>query len=62
MNNIPDRITDGVAGGMVASPFWLPYLQDVSEASALIVPILGVCWLVVQIVSFLWSKRNANKR
>lgn len=33
----------------VSSPWWLPLLQHTSEAAALILPILGVVWLLVQI-------------
>ena len=53
MNTTMDRVTDGVAAGMVTSPIWLPGLQQVSEIAALIVPILGAVWLLVQILGYL---------
>lgn len=53
MNSTVDRVTDGVAVGMVSSPVWLPGLQQVSEIAALVVPILGAIWLLVQILGYL---------
>lgn len=56
LHNVTDRATDAVAAGMVASPFWLPGLQDVSEIAALVVPILGAIWLIVQIIGYFAKK------
>jgi hypothetical protein len=56
MNEALDRSTDTVAAAAVVSPFWLPILQDVSGIAALIVPILGAIWLVVQIVGYFRRK------
>lgn len=47
-----DNTTTAVAGAAVITPFWLPWLQTASELAAVIAPILGVIWLVVQI----WAK------
>jgi hypothetical protein len=51
-----DRVTTGIAAGSVASPFWLPWLQTVSEIAALLLPIFGLLWLVVQILTRLLRK------
>jgi hypothetical protein len=56
-NTIVDRSTDVVAGAAVTSPVWLPWLQQTSEIAALLVPIFGVIWLVIQIVGYL-SRRE----
>lgn len=57
-NNIIDRGTDVVAGAAVASPIWLPWLQQTSEIAGLLVPILGVIWLAVQIFGYLKRKEK----
>jgi hypothetical protein len=41
-----DGVTGGVAFASILSPAWLPY---VSNLAALIAPVLGVIWLIVQI-------------
>lgn len=43
-------VTDTGAIAAVASPWWLPALHQVSDVAALLLPIAGVIWLVVQIV------------
>lgn len=43
--------TAGVAVSAASSPFWLPWLQSVSEVAAMVAPIVGVIWLVVQIAA-----------
>jgi len=55
-----ETVTTTGAVGAVASPWWLPSLQTVSDAAALWLPILGVAWLLVQIGVKLygaWKKR-----
>ena len=42
-------VTDTGAVAAIASPWWLPALHNVSEVAALVLPIIGVTWLVVQI-------------
>jgi hypothetical protein len=42
-------ITTTGAVSAVASPWWLPSLQTISDTAALVLPILGVLWLIVQI-------------
>lgn len=51
-----DHLTTGAAAGAIASPLWLPYVQKISEISAVIAPILGVLWLLVQI----WAKISST--
>lgn len=46
-----ERSTDAMAVAAVASPIWLPYVQEVSELSALLLPIAGLVWLVIQMIS-----------
>lgn len=47
-----DTFTSAAATLALFSPMWLPMLQDVSAFAALLLPILGGLWLIVQI----WSK------
>jgi hypothetical protein len=51
-----DRVTTGIAAGSLASPFWLPWLKTVSDVAALLLPIFGLVWLVVQIATRLLRK------
>ena len=44
-----ETITDTGAVAALASPLWLPALHTASEVAALILPILGASWLVIQI-------------
>ena len=48
-NTIVDQTTAGVAASAVTSPFWLPWLHSASEIAAMVTPILGGLWLLVQI-------------
>ena len=45
-----DQFTSGTALGAVISPWWLPELEAVSHGAALLLPIAGLIWLIVQIV------------
>lgn len=56
MNTTLDRSTDVIAASAVASPVWLPWLQQTSEVAGLVVPILGMIWLLVQIIGYLKRK------
>lgn len=49
--------THVVAAGAIAAPVWLPSLTQVSSFAALMMPILGAVWLLVQIVRAIskWS-------
>ena len=57
-----DRITTTGAVGAVASPWWLPSIKDVSDTAALILPILGVGWLLVQIAGKLYLLLRKQKK
>lgn len=52
-----DQLTSWIAGLAVISWWWLPWLQDVSQVFALLLPIAGVLWLVIQG----WSKIYRGK-
>ena len=56
MNPITERVTDGAAVGAVSSPFWLHFLTPVSEFAALVLPIVGALWIVLQIIYHLRTK------
>jgi len=51
-----DRMTTGIAAGSLAAPLWLPWLKTVSDVAALLLPIFGLIWLVVQIATRLLRK------
>lgn len=51
-------VTDTGAGAALTSPFWLPALHDVSDVAALLLPILGAAWLVLQIALKVYSVRK----
>ena len=55
---IIDRITTGVAAGAITAPAWLPALKDMSETAALLLPILGVVWLLLQIFAYLLRRQK----
>jgi hypothetical protein len=46
---VGEIVTDTGATAALTSPLWLPSLHSVSEFAALILPILGAVWLVLQI-------------
>lgn len=54
-----ETITDVAAVSAIASPWWLPYLKFASEEAALLVPVAGFIWLVVQIVAKIMLTRKA---
>jgi hypothetical protein len=53
LSGTAERLTDATAVAAVASPVWLPWLQTVSEISALLLPFAGLVWLVIQMIFFL---------
>ena len=42
----------------IATPWWLPMLDHFSQDCALVLPILGVGWLILQVCWGLWDRRN----
>ena len=53
--------TNAVAGAAVASPIWLPIIQNFSEVAALLLPIAGLIWLLIQIVGYLAKETKKEK-
>jgi hypothetical protein len=45
-----ERVTNTIAAGAVASPWWLPSLEGISQVAALLLPVIGCAWLLLQIV------------
>jgi len=43
-----DSLTNVGAIGAIGTYWWLPHLQTLSEVAAIIAPILGVLWLLLQ--------------
>lgn len=56
-----DHTTTTVASAAVTSPFWLPSLKEVSDVAALMLPILGALWLVVQIGGYIIRYRKEDR-
>jgi hypothetical protein len=56
------KATNALALGGVSLPAWWPGLQETSEVSVLLVPIVSLVWLVVQIVRFLRTPPDTGKR
>jgi len=52
-----ERATNAIAAGAAVSPWWLPSLADVSQTAALLLPVLGCAWLIVQIVTKITDRR-----
>jgi hypothetical protein len=50
-----EAVADVGAVAAVVSPVWLPMLHEVSDFAALALPILGAVWLMVQIITKLWT-------
>ena len=54
-----------IATAAVVSPFWLPWLQSASEFAAMLAPILGAIWFMVQIYAkireLLRKRKEANE-
>lgn len=51
-------VTDTGAVAAIVSPWWLPALHQVSDVAALLLPIAGVTWLIVQIVVKIMQARR----
>ena len=47
-----EKIANGtIASATVTSYWWLSWLENVSDMAATILPILGVLWFLIQMVS-----------
>ena len=51
-----EYVTDVVAVAAIASPWWLPTLQTVHDWAAWALPIMGVLWLALQMISHIRSR------
>lgn len=60
MNGVTTKITDGIAGAALVSPWWLPFLQNASDIAGLLLPIAGLIWLVIQIVGYIIKDRKSK--
>lgn len=45
----------------IVSPFWLPWLEQVSKIAGLVLPILGVGWLCLQAILAILAHRRGHK-
>lgn len=50
----------GLAIAAVASPWWLPVLQHVSEVATFVLPILGVFWIILQATIAIYKFRRGK--
>jgi hypothetical protein len=57
-----EQTTTFVASGAITSYWWLPALQAWSEVAALLLPVLGATWLVVQIVFHVMKHTNKGNK
>ena len=62
MHTIFDNVTNGIAGGAVTSPLWMPYVQTISDVAAVVTPILGGIWLAGRIIVSLYKAIQNNKK
>lgn len=53
--------TDAVAASAATSPVWMPFVKEVSDVAAMLLPIAGLTWLVIQMVFFIKDKRKNGK-
>lgn len=45
----------------MVTPWWLPILQGWSEVAALLLPIAGVIWLMIQIAGYIGKYNKDGK-
>lgn len=57
-----DSVTGGVAIASILSPAWLPVLYDISAYAGVLMPIFGVAWLIVQIVTKVYETFIKRKK
>lgn len=57
-----DSVTGGVAIASILSPAWLPMLHDISAYAGIMMPIFGVAWLIVQIVTKIYETFIKRKK
>lgn len=47
------KVDTAVSTGMITMPLWLQYLESISQIAALLAPILGCTYVILQI----WANR-----
>jgi hypothetical protein len=55
-----EKATNVIAAGAAVSPWWMPSLADISQNAALLLPILGCAWLIVQIITKLVDRNTRD--
>ena len=53
-----EKVSDAVAVGAITTPLWLRTLQETSQIAGLLLPIAGVIFLIVRIVSHIYLTRK----
>lgn len=53
-----DKAGAVVSVGMISSPLWMQYLKVYSDVAALLAPILGCTYILLQIGFKLWDRRE----
>ncbi|OAF05476.1 hypothetical protein AYJ54_00795 [Bradyrhizobium centrolobii] len=51
-----DAVNKSATVAAISSPWWLPVLHKVSDGAALVLPILGVLWLLIQMFWWIYSR------
>lgn len=53
-----DKVGFAAASTAVTSPVWLAWLEDTAHFASTVLPILGVAWMVLQIIGKLhqWAR------
>lgn len=58
VNPVVETAKGAAAAAAIASPWWLTILKSVSDGAALVLPILGVIWLVIQMTSWFLKRKD----
>lgn len=53
-----DHVTNTIAAGAAISPLWLPSLAQVSQGAALLLPVLGCTYLILQILAWFMNRKS----
>lgn len=60
MNALGDTTNKAITVSAITSPWWLPILHQLSDAAALVLPILGLLWLLIQMTIKLYQVRKGK--
>lgn len=58
VNPVVETAKSVAAVSAITSPWWLTILKSVSDGAALVLPILGVIWLVIQMTSWFLKRKD----